>query len=357
MEDKKPRILIVGPRGLFGNEGGIEKFTDAFIPRALKEVDIDVLCLIKPQISLPDGLKVYIVPRSKYFKTDKALYLVYAFYLNAIHRYDHVFIFGTNLAVLILALKMTFWRRPKILLRSGSIDHTLKKWGYVMSLLLRSTEKLVRYADNVISVAPNIQKHLLTLGIKSHLVRNGLDFTHRASNDIKPKENTVIAIGRITAQKNYSVLIAASHHLGNDGPEIKIIGGADLSDEMEQLKDLCIQNPLSKINFTGVMNREIVISELRKSSLYINCSVHEGMSNAVLEAIQEGVPVILSDIEANRDLGLDDHFYFSPHNSEELSNKIKDALVHPQKYIVPHDKFEDWDGVIKRILTITGIKK
>lgn len=349
----KPKILIIGPRGLFGCEGGIEKFTDAFIPRSLPHANITVLVIHKPEQPLPQGLKVIEVPRSKAFKTDKALYLLYALYAHATQKYDHVFIFGTNFAVLIPLLKMVFWRKSRIHLRSGSIDHVLSKWSPFVRKILMITERFTRFADTVIAVAPSIQKHLQTLGISSHLIRNGVDKTQPSTETPQRIPNTVVAVGRVTSQKNYSVLIRAVQRLGTESPIISIVGGTDLSDEAQKLKNL-LRNE-DKVTFTGALKRAEVLTKLTTESLYVNCSMHEGMSNAVLEAVQQGIPILLSDIDANRDLSLPDHLYFLPEDDQDLANKIKDALANPKSYTVDPNVFDDWDTTIKQILSITDI--
>ncbi len=355
MENKKPRLLVIGPRGIFGYEGGIEKFADAFIPRSLPHADIDVLSLHPPGQDAPSGLRVIMVPKSRKFKTDKALYILYALYQYITHRYDHVFIFGTNFAVLIPLMRAVFWRRAKIHLRSGSVDYLLDKWGPAMKLFMRVTEKFCRYADTVIAVAPNIKRHLEGLGIPTQLVRNGIDRANDNTPLTERGQNTAVAVGRVTMQKNYAVLAEASSLLGTGGPHITIIGGADLTGEAGELKHYLSENPEANIEFAEVQKRDTVLEELQKKSLYINCSIHEGMSNAVLEAIQNGIPVILSDIEANRDLNLADHIYFDAHNPKALAEKIKDALSSPERYMVDTSDFNDWDDAVKEILTLTGV--
>lgn len=355
MVNKKPHLLVIGPRGLFGCEGGIEKFTDAFLPRTLPHADITVLTIIKPEKPLPPGLRVIDVPRSKTFKTDKALYLLYSLYFYMTRKYDHVFIFGTNFAVLVPFIRVIFWRSAKIHLRSGSIDHLLPKWSPFVRKLLRLTERLARYSDTVIAVAPSIQNHLRTLGIDAKLIRNGIERTipPLKSENFPRTPNTVLSIGRITTQKNYKVLIQAIKSLGDEAPVLTIIGGADLSDEAQTLKRMLSTS--DKIIFTGPLQREEVLIQLQKQSLYVNSSIHEGMSNAVLEAVQQGIPVLLSDIDANRDLKLPEHHYFHPEDVRSLSKKILDALKTPELYLVNPQNFDDWDTAIQNVLTVTYV--
>jgi glycosyltransferase involved in cell wall biosynthesis len=72
------------------------------------------------------------------------------------------------------------------------------------------------------------------------------------------------------------------------------------------------------------------------------------MSNSVLEAVQQGTPILLSDISANRDLGLPDSFYFDPGSPTELSEKIAQALETPSDFLADRKRFEDWDEVINK---------
>jgi glycosyltransferase involved in cell wall biosynthesis len=317
--------------------------------------DVSVLCLVKPENHLPSGLEVIFVPQFKYFRTDKALYLIYALFFHAMQRFDHIFIFGTNFSILVPLLKAVFWRRAKIHLRSGSVDHEFAKWSGPMRIFMRLSERMCRFADTIIAVSPNIKRHLSNLNIEATLVRNGLDRRLDKQSLGVRRQRSVLAVGRITTPKNYALLIEASQLMGASGPDITIIGGADPSDEAQRLKALLRLKPLAKVHFIGAMERSFVIQRFDLNGLYVNCSTNEGMSNAVLEAIQQGIPLILSDIESNRDLGLRDHFYFDPHDAQALAQKIEDALLRPEDYVAPVDLFEDWDKVIGRILMITCI--
>jgi glycosyltransferase involved in cell wall biosynthesis len=69
----------------------------------------------------------------------------------------------------------------------------------------------------------------------------------------------------------------------------------------------------------------------------------------VLEAIQQRTPILLSDIEANRDLDLPDRFYFQPDDPAMLAERIGQVLADPQHYLVDPAMFDDWDAVVDRI--------
>jgi glycosyltransferase involved in cell wall biosynthesis len=60
----------------------------------------------------------------------------------------------------------------------------------------------------------------------------------------------------------------------------------------------------------------------RNAALFVLPSTHEGLPIAALEAANLGVPVILSDIQANRDIELAASNYFPVGDVEALGRKL-----------------------------------
>jgi glycosyltransferase involved in cell wall biosynthesis len=350
MAGDRQRILVIGPRGISGDEGGVEKFAEEFIRRAARVADVSVLCLEPSATRLPPGIEEIHVARSRLLKTDKALYVVEGMRQCMSRDFDCVFIMGMNFAILVLPIRLIFWRRPRVFVRSGSIDYKVAKWGRIMRAVMHVAEWSMRFAHGVIAVAPSIQRHLTRQGIDSVLIRNGLALRPDGASLPSRVPGTVVAVGRLTQQKNFRVLIEAAGLLGETAVAITIVGGADLTGEAEMLQVAAEAHAPGRLTFSGAKPRADVIDMLGKMALYVNCSLHEGMSNAVLEAIQERIPVLLSDIEANRDLALPEHHYFPATDPAALALKIKDALASPEQYLVDPALFDDWDRVSATIL-------
>ena len=51
-------------------------------------------------------------------------------------------------------------------------------------------------------------------------------------------------------------------------------------------------------------------------------SLHEGLSIAALEAIRANVPILMSDIKPNLDIGLRENHYFKAGSAEQLAGKL-----------------------------------
>jgi glycosyltransferase involved in cell wall biosynthesis len=102
--------------------------------------------------------------------------------------------------------------------------------------------------------------------------------------------------------------------------------------------------------FTGRLSRAEVMTLNQHASLFVLPSLHEGLSIAALEAIRAGTPVLLSDIEANRDIGLPDQNHFETGSVEALARKLQHP---PSEFAVPPE-FEvarfDWDRIADHTL-------
>ena len=104
---------------------------------------------------------------------------------------------------------------------------------------------------------------------------------------------------RISSQKNLMLLLEAFKLLSQEYPDyqLQIIGNA--MDEagkkiMEELLEYVKQHDLQdKVLF--VPYREDVVQYIVQDALYVNSSDYEGLSNAMLEAMAVGLPVVCTD--------------------------------------------------------------
>ena len=195
---------------------------------------------------------------SRFMSTDKAFYYMVAAWICLTRRFDHVMLLGINSAMLLLPLRLAFWRRVNVVVRSGSVDYVLDKWGFLSKLYLKQAERLLRFADLVVAVAPNIQRHLTMRGIHAVVIPNGISEVSCA-RPIDRDLRHVVAVGRITAQKNYRLLIEAARLVRDRGVRISIIGGADLSGEEATLRALVRERGVDNVSFIGVMDRARVL--------------------------------------------------------------------------------------------------
>lgn len=104
---------------------------------------------------------------------------------------------------------------------------------------------------------------------------------------------TILAVGRLHRQKAYDILLPAFARAtaGREEWQLKIVGEGMLRDSLGKLAaDLGIEQ---RIVWLG--NADNVFSFYRNADLFVLASRHEGMPNALLEAMACGLPAIVSN--------------------------------------------------------------
>lgn len=127
---------------------------------------------------------------------------------------------------------------------------------------------------------------------RSKIIMNPLDEQFfsvcRADN---PKN--IITVGRLMPQKNHKLLIEAFSKIAEEFPDEDLIiyGDGPLRAELSQLcETLKIQK---RVKLPGTIQN--VADVLAQAKLFVLSSDHEGMPNALMEAMAAGVPCISTD--------------------------------------------------------------
>jgi glycosyltransferase involved in cell wall biosynthesis len=117
-------------------------------------------------------------------------------------------------------------------------------------------------------------------------------------NKIKSKEDdcyTIISAGRLSPQKNFKILINAfaQVHKKCQSYKLTIWGDGVLRDKLErQIKTLHLEGYVSLPGFSKNINEE-----MGKASMFVLSSNYEGIPNALIEAMQNGLPCISTDCD------------------------------------------------------------
>ena len=118
----------------------------------------------------------------------------------------------------------------------------------------------------------------------------------------------IVTAGRLNWKKGYDYFLAALRRLKDAGIPFRaqIIGSGDLQAQIRfSIGDLDL---LPEVKLVGRLKPDVVFDYLCKADIYVLTSHEEGISNAVLEAMAVGLPIITTAAggmeEAVRD-GLD----------------------------------------------------
>lgn len=111
--------------------------------------------------------------------------------------------------------------------------------------------------------------------------------------DFSQINNTIVAFGRLEKQKNYTMLIDAFFLFAAQNPlfELHIYGRGKMQKELEmKIDSLGLSEVVKLCGFA-----DNVPNILSKSKIFALSSLHEGLPNALLEALSSGIPSISTD--------------------------------------------------------------
>lgn len=163
-----------------------------------------------------------------------------------------------------------------------------------LSLHLRVMRKLFyRVADGIIFQTQEAREcYPQSIQRKSIVIPNPIKDNLPEKTDYS-RTNKIVAVGRLTLQKNYPMLIKAFANTVKKYPEYKlfIYGKGPLEHELKKLsKDLNVDNSVYFMGFTNNVHDAIIDADM-----YIMSSDYEGMPNALMEAMAIGIPSISTD--------------------------------------------------------------
>lgn len=162
--------------------------------------------------------------------------------------------------------------------------------GKLFTFAERFSAKL---GGRVIACSASERDEFLKRRIPAEFVCNGVQvFTAEKRASVSGNVLTVISAGRLVRQKNPQLFAKiAERFVGDSRVKFVWIGDGDFPGALA-----------NNIHVTGWLTRTEVNTHLQAADIYLSTSLWEGMPLSVLQAMQAGLPLILSDCVGNRDL-------------------------------------------------------
>lgn len=136
------------------------------------------------------------------------------------------------------------------------------------------------------------------------VIPNGVDTRryHPAPQKETGEPIHLLSVGRLIARKRIDWLIDAVGLAVCKGLDVRlrIVGEGNLLSELR--KKAADTNLSDRIVFMGLIPRQQMPEVYRANDIFVMASQHEGMSNAMLEAIASGLPVITTPCEGVQEL-------------------------------------------------------
>lgn len=135
------------------------------------------------------------------------------------------------------------------------------------------------------------------------IIPNGVDLQEYATEMRIWSPPRLLSVGRLVHQKGLDLAIRALAQLKDLEWEWCIVGdGPQITNLKSLATELGIQD---RVSFPGWRSHAELVECYKNSNLFLFPSRHEGMPNAVLEAMASGLPVIASRIAGNEELVVD----------------------------------------------------
>lgn len=149
--------------------------------------------------------------------------------------------------------------------------------------------------DLALAFDPNTEIPIIPNGVDGNLYRTEMhDWSYPH----------LLSVGRVVHQKGLDLGLRALAQLKDLDWKWRIVGDGP---QMDFLKNLADQLAVGdRVTFLGWQAREDLLKWYHRSNLFLFPSRHEGMPNAVLEAMANGLPVVATRIAGNEELIVDD---------------------------------------------------
>jgi glycosyltransferase involved in cell wall biosynthesis len=166
------------------------------------------------------------------------------------------------------------------------------------------------------------------------IIPNGVDLERfrPASNKELSGELKLLTVGRLSVTTRFEMLVDAVEILSKNGKKFRltISGGGRLLDE---LRNLVEQKKLTGIiNLTGRIESEKMPDVYQQHDMFVSASMQEGMSNAMLEAMASGLPIITTRCEGVDELISDNGIVVEEDSAEALAEAINNLAENKQAY-------------------------
>lgn len=331
------RIAVVGLRGMPGVMGGVETHCQEIFPRLRKlRPDDDITILMRKSYAVGSadyqGLRLVPLPHMQ-GKSWEAISSTLCGILFSRFRLKAQVLHIQGIGPALLApLARALGLSVIVTYHSRNYDHA--KWSRLGRAALRFGElNAFCFANRVVVIADwlgrDVRARFPAFADKVRVVPNGADHLagqrvdSAAARELMARHGLrakkfVICVGRLVPEKGFDVLVDA---VERSPTPIKLVvcGGVDHADAYSQA---LLRRASDRVIFTGALNRSTLSALLPKASLFVLPSYHEGLPIAALEAAMAGLPLLLSDIEPNRDLQLAPINYFRVGNALDLAAKL-----------------------------------
>jgi len=196
--------------------------------------------------------------------------------------------------------------------------------------------------------------------VQIEVIPNGVELERFSPAETAREQQTLrlLTVGRLSVTKRVEILIDAIEILHKAGYKVRftIIGGGQM---LQKLKRIVSGKNLGNIiEITGRIVAEDMPQVYRQNDIFVSASMQEGMSNAMLEAMASGLPIITTRCEGTEELIADNGFVVEYANAEEIAKAVRkladDRQIYKQMAVAARRQAEQfaWNRVAEKYLIL-----
>lgn len=256
-------------------------------------------------------------------------------------------------------------RLPYIIsLRGSDVPGQNQRLQFEYKLLAPLFKKIWSNASAIAACSEGLRQRALKFfpDVRISSIPNGVDLASFKSGSRRgiAKPLRLITVGRLSPTKRMELLIESIKLLRERGIDVqlKVVGGGSLEQKLRQM--VSQQGLDSTIEFTGRVDAGQMPRLYQESDIYVSATMQEGMSNAMLEAMACGLPIVTTQCEGLDELISDNGIIVKDANADKIAQSVQKLVADTSIYekmcaaaVRKTEKFR-WDIVATKYRELYG---
>ena len=220
---------------------------------------------------------------------------------------------------------------------------------------LKKHQKNIDLCDHIVAISEFTKADVLkNLKVDKPItvIYNGCDveeFPGHSNPVYHPGKNFILGLGTINAKKNFHVLPCL---LVNNNFELILAGKADSNYQEKIILEAKKYGVEDRVKIIGNISNEDKYWYYKNCDAFLLPSLAEGFGIPVIEAMNFGKPVFLSNRTSLPEIGGKLAYYFDDFNPDSMKKVFENGLAHykaaqPSEAIINHAKGFNWERSAK----------